>query len=108
MTKRHMEDHRADREGDGVHAQAAFWNTVVRSGIPRFRWLRRSLRSEQMDQKFAGTALEYEWSVLKGQLLPGDKIWPFTIHVRSYLGLREGIVVMRGNKAIGGIVTTSS
>ena len=39
---------------------------------------------------------------------PGDEVWPFCLHVRKYLGMRSGYVVLRGGITIGGIITEVS
>jgi hypothetical protein len=88
--------------------EAEFWHRVIREGLPRFRFLRRSLAAEQLDDRFRESRLSSDWQQLKGKLLPGDTIWPFEIALRPYLGLRRGIVVVRAGQAVGGIVTESS
>lgn len=88
--------------------ETAFWKWVVRNGLPRFRWLRRPFRPEQLDDRFRGTRLETHWLQLKERLLPGDKIWQFTLASNHRWGFRQGFVVLRNGEAIGGVVTLSS
>jgi hypothetical protein len=79
---------------------AAFWKQAMR-GLPWFRFLRRSLTTSLLDELLGDWD---EWLELKAKIEPGDKIWPFEIHVRSYLGMRKGFLVLRCGKPIGGIV----
>ncbi|WP_425395215.1 hypothetical protein [Aeoliella sp.] len=85
-----------------------FWSIAARKGIPRFRWFRRSIRAEVLDRQFNGSHLEDDWQALKSRMLPGDQIWPFEFHVRRYLGMRKGYLVLREGKPLGGIVTIVS
>jgi hypothetical protein len=85
--------------------EAEFWRRVVREGLPRFRWLRRSIDVVTLDLRFGTWA---EWLRLKERLHPGDKIWPFEFHVRSYLGMRRGFVALRRGELVGGVVTEVS
>jgi hypothetical protein len=89
-------------------SEQLFWTEAARKGLPRFRFLRRSTTVDELDRLCQGTRLEAEWERLKASLQPGDRIWPFSFNVRAYLGLREGYVVLRNGKPIGGIVMTVS
>jgi hypothetical protein len=92
---------------DATEKEQQFWAQAVREGLPRFRWLRRSLRLSELDQRNWGK-LQPAWETLKAKIQPGDRIWPFEFHVRPYLGMRQGIVVVRKKAAIGGIVIVVS
>jgi hypothetical protein len=85
-----------------------FWNLVVRKGLPRFRFFRRSTSPGLLDCTFLGGRLQADWENLKAQMLPGDRIWPFEFNVRAYLGLRRGYIVLRRGRPVGGIVTEVS
>ncbi|HEY2881797.1 MAG TPA: hypothetical protein VGJ15_05175 [Pirellulales bacterium] len=74
-------------------------------GLPWFRWLRRPIQVEELDAKLSESP---DWKVLRGEIKPGDKIWPFKLHARKYLGMRQGFLVLRCDKPIGGIVTLVS
>jgi hypothetical protein len=87
---------------------AEFWNLVVREGLPRFRYFRRPTLLEILDGQFLGGRLHADWESLKAKILPGDQIWPFEFHVRAYLGLRRGYIVLRRGRPVGGIVTEVS
>lgn len=87
--------------------ESGFWLLAMK-GLPWFRCVRRAVSVDTLDQQFAGTSLQYAWEQLKGQLEPSDRIWPFTIHVRAYLGMRQGYLVLRRGKPLGGIVTIVS
>jgi hypothetical protein len=89
-------------------SEQLFWEEATRKGLPRFRFLRRSTPLAELDRRFRGTLLESEWERLKASLQPGDRIWPFSFNTRAYLGLREGYVVLRNGKPVGGIITTVS
>jgi hypothetical protein len=77
-------------------------------GLPWFRWLRQPVPVQQLDAEFGDGLLKTEWSELREKMEPGDKIWPFDVHVRRYLGMRRGFIVLRRGKPIGCIVTVSS
>jgi len=82
--------------------EADFWRRVVREGLPRFRWLRPSVDAATLDLHGP------DWLRLKERIQPGDKVWPFKLQVRSYLGMRSGFVVLRRGEFVGGIVTLVS
>ncbi len=84
-----------------------FWKLAARKGLPWFRFLRRPVPVRQLDDEFPGR-LQTEWQTLKGKMQDGDKIWPFCFHVRSYLGMRSGYIILRRGKPIGGLVTIVS
>jgi hypothetical protein len=86
-----------------TESERQFWAQAKLEGLPRFRWLRRSLRLAELDQRNWGN-LRPEWEALRAKIQPGDRIWPFEFHVRPYLGMRQGIVVVRKKVAVGGIV----
>ena len=88
--------------------EADFWEQAARKGLPWFRWLRRSVPIAELDDTFQDGRLREEWKQLKEQIQPGDQVWPFAFHMRSYLGLRKGYLVLRRSKPIGGIVTEVS
>ena len=88
--------------------QAEFWKQAVREGLPWFRFLRRPVRPEQLDQVFIGTRLEAEWLHLKSQIQLGDELWPFQFNVRPVLGMRKGYVLLRQRKPVDGILTIVS
>ncbi len=69
-----------------------FWHQAAQRGLPRFRFLRKCLTVEELDRRDWGLSSD-EWQRLKQRIEPGDQIWPFRFHVRSYLGLREGYIV---------------
>lgn len=48
-----------------------------------------------------------EWLVLRSQIQPHDKLFPFAINVDT-LAMRLGYVVLRNGKPIGGVVLVSS
>lgn len=74
------------------------WQRVARKGLPRFRFFRSLLSIEKLDEELPGSRLQGEWEHLKEQMQPGDKVWPFSLNVRPYLGLRRGYVVLRGRQ----------
>ena len=88
--------------------EAEFWQLAANKGLPWFRFFRRSIRPEVLDTQFAGTRLESEWRMLRLKLQDGDKIWPFEFHMRSYLGMRRGYLVLRKGVPLGGILTVIS
>lgn len=88
--------------------EAQLWQQAAQQGLPWFRFLRRPLALEQLDSKFQGTRLEGEWLRLRSRMKSGDQVWPFEFHVRRYLGLRRGYVVLRDGRPIGGVVTEVS
>ncbi len=85
-----------------------FWEQAVREGLPWFRFLRRSIPPEQLDREFVGTRLEADWLDLKSQMRPGDEFWPFEFHLRRFLGMRKGYVLLRQRRPVAGIVTVVS
>lgn len=85
-----------------------FWNRAKRDGLPWFRFLRTPVSLAEMDEQFNDSSLADEWDELKVAMQPGDQIWPFEFHVRSYLGMRSGYIVLRKNKPVGGLVTIVS
>jgi hypothetical protein len=87
-----------------VDEETEFWQFVARKGLPRFRWLRRPLRPEQLDDRFRQTQLEGQWLQLRETLLPDDEIWPFSLASINRWGFRKGFVVLRSGEAIGGII----
>lgn len=88
--------------------ELAFWRQAANRGLPRLRWLRRSVAPEKLDNMLTGTRLEEEWLHLKVRMQPRDQIWPFEFHVRRYLGMRRGFLVLRNGQPIGGVVTEKS
>ena len=88
-----------------TNEEAKFWNLVAKRGLPQWRWLRKPKTIEEIEGELAGWN---EWKVLKSRLREGDQIWPFHFQVRSYLGDREGYVVLRDGKPIGGVVVSVS
>jgi hypothetical protein len=91
-----------------IPEEVEFWEKAARKGLPSFRWFRRPLSPERLDPELLGTFLAAEWQALKARMQPGDQIWPFEFHVRSYLGMRRGYVVLRRGRPIGGVVTLMS
>jgi hypothetical protein len=91
-----------------MEVDAGFWEEAVRRGLPRFRFLRRPVPPEQLDAEFRGTRLEPEWVRLRAQMQAGDQLWPFSFTLRRYLGLRQGYVLLRGRRPVGGVVTVVS
>ncbi len=91
-----------------MRVRAEFWEQAARSGLPRFRFLRRSLAPEQLDDELLGSQLEDEWLQLRSQMEPGDQLWPFEFHVRRYLGMRRGYLLLRRGRPVGGVVTEVS
>jgi hypothetical protein len=91
-----------------VTADTDFWEQAARKGLSRFRFLRRPLPLEQLDRELLGTRLEVEWLELRSRMEPGDQIWPFEFHVRRYLGMRQGYLVLRRGRPMGGVVTVVS
>lgn len=85
-----------------------FWDRAARQGLPWFLFLRRSIPSEVLDARFSGTRIEESWNSLKLEMQAGDKIWPFKFHMRPFLGMRSGYIVLRKGRPIGGIVTVVS
>lgn len=90
-----------------MDAEVDFWIRAMK-GLPWFRFLRRPLSVDHLDEQFQGSFLEREWEGLKTRMKPGDQIWPFEFNVRSYLGMRQGYLVLRRGKPIGGVVTVVS
>ena len=89
--------------------EAEFWKLAAQKGLPRFRFLRRPPAIEDIDREFLGTRLEAEWAAaLKSNMQTRDEIWPFRFHVRGFLGMRRGYVVLRNGTPIGGIVVEVS
>jgi hypothetical protein len=90
----------------GWQSQAEFWSLVVRYGLPRFRWLRRPIPLPDADAALGGHP---DWPRLRAQMTAGDAVWPFR-YPRSRLawGHREGFVVLRQGRLVGGIVTVAS
>jgi hypothetical protein len=66
-----------------------------------YKWLRRSVSVDSMDAEFGGFP---EWVELRERVLPSDRICPF-INNPDSLAMRQGFVVIRDGKPIGGIVT---
>jgi len=91
-----------------MNDEATFWDEAARKGLPWFRSLRHPLPPEQLDRELIGTQLEDEWSRLKEQIQPGDQLWPFEFYVRRYLGLRQGYLLLRRGRPVGGVVTVMS
>lgn len=91
-----------------MNTETELWERAAREGLPRFRFFRRPLSIEQLDSKMLGSRLEAEWRALKTRLLPGDQIWPFEFHLRPYLGMRRGYLVLRQGYPLGGVVTEVS
>jgi hypothetical protein len=87
--------------------ESEFWMRAMK-GLPWFRWFRQSVSAEELDAKFQNGRLKDEWEALRTKMKQGDRIWPFEIHVRRYLGMRRGFIVVRRGKPVGGIVTISS
>lgn len=85
-----------------------FWNRARREGLPWFRFFRMPISIAEMDEHFKGSRLKDDWLELKAAMRPGDQIWPFEFHVRPYLGMRSGYIVLRKNKPVGGIITIVS
>ena len=85
-----------------------FWSLAAKKGLSWFRFFRRSISVKRIDRELGGTVLEREWLSLKLKMQPHDKIWPFEFHIRNYLGMRKGYIVLRRGKPIGGIVTALS
>jgi hypothetical protein len=86
--------------------EATFWNQVVRSGLPRFRFLKRPLSVEHVD---AVVGSMQEWLELRQKLGPGDQIWPFRLpRTGAVWGHRAGFVALRAGKFVGGIVVEVS
>ena len=81
-----------------------FWNQAASRGLPCFRAFRRSVPIERIDCEMSGSRLEPDWMTLKSSLEPDDKVWPFKLNVRKYLGMSRGYVVLRNGKPIGGLV----
>lgn len=94
--------------GTGDDTNLAFWQQAARRGVRWFRFLRRPMSIADLDRHFEGTYSQEEWQALKAKMEPGDDVWPFCFHVRKYLGMRSGYVVLRGGEPIGGIVTIVS
>jgi hypothetical protein len=88
--------------------ETEFWEQAARKGLPRFRFLRRPLSPERLDCELRGTLLEDDWLQLRSRMQPGDRIWPFEFHVRRYLGMRRGYLVLRKGRPLGGVVTVVS
>lgn len=80
----------------------------MRNGLLRFRFLRRPLSPEQVDRELLGGRLESEWLKLRSQMQPGDQLWPFELHIRGYLGMRRGYLLLRRDRPVGGVVTIVS
>ena len=80
----------------------AFWKQAMK-GLPWFRFLRQPVKVVELDDLFK-EGLREEWHALKSKIEPGDKIWPFEIQVRQYLGMRKGYLVLRRGEPIGGII----
>ena len=83
-----------------------FWVHAMK-GLPRFRCVRRPVSIAELDAQCHGRQ-KAEWEELRAKMEPGDEIWPFKFDARSYLGLRQGFLVLRRGKPIGGIVTMVS
>lgn len=88
--------------------EADFWELAARKGLPRFRFLRRPLSPVHLDRMLLGGRLEGEWLRLRAELQAGDQLWPFKFHVRRYLGLRRGYLVLRRGQPVGGVITEVS
>ena len=89
-------------------ANDEFWELAARKGLPWFRFLRRSISTEQLDRELLGSRLEDEWLKLRSRMQPGDQLWPFEFHVRRFLGMRRGYLLLRRGRPIGGVVTAVS
>ena len=75
------------------------------SRIPfAYRWLGRSVSLDEMNTHFQDFQ---PWCDLRATLESGDRICPFTINPNTS-GMRQGYVVIRDGKPIGGIVTLTS
>ena len=85
--------------------EAKFWMEASWKGLPWFRFLRRPLSPDQLNRELLGTRLEGEWLQLRSQMRPGDQFWPFEFHVRRYLGMRRGYLMLRRGHPVGGVVT---
>ena len=84
-------------------SEAEMWSLIVRHGLPRFRWLRRPVPLVVADAALESHA---DWPRLRPQLAVGDKIWPFRYpRSRRVWGHREGFVVLRRGRFIGGAIT---
>jgi hypothetical protein len=91
-----------------AEVEAEFWEQAAREGLPWFRSLRQPLSPELLDLELLGTRLEGEWLQLRSRMQPGDELWPFEFHVRSYLGMRRGYLLLRQGRPVGGVVTEVS
>ena len=91
--------------GPALMDETEFWRLVIREGLPRFRWFRRSIDIAKLDRRLSSRR---DWLQLKAKLEPNDRLWPFELHVRNYLGLRRGFVALRSEEFVGGIVTEMS
>jgi hypothetical protein len=88
--------------------ETKFWEVAARKGLPWFRFLRRSLTTEELDAHLNGSCLEGEWVALKSKMLPGDELWPFEFGFRRFWSGRRGYILLRNGKPVGGIVTESA
>lgn len=88
------------------NSETEMWELIVRHGLPRFRWLRRSVPLSVADATLDNHP---EWPALRAQLAPGDAIWPFRYpRSRRVWGHREGFVVLRRGRFVGGIISVVS
>jgi hypothetical protein len=96
------------RRGGGPlewHSDGEFWSLVMREGLPRFRWARRPLRLAAIDEVLGGHP---DWPALRARVAAGDAVWPFRLpRSRRAWGHREGFVVLRRGRLLGGIVTVA-
>jgi hypothetical protein len=86
--------------------EVEFWALVLRRGLPRFRWLRRPVRLAAADATLRGHP---DWPALRARVAVGDAIWPFRLpRSRRVWGHREGFVVLRRGRLVGGVITLVS
>ena len=69
-----------------------------------YRWLGRSVSPDALDAEFGDFQ---QWLDLRPQLETSDRICPFTINPHTS-AMRQGFVVIRGGKPLGGIITIVS
>ncbi len=67
-------------------------------------WFSSPLAIDELDKRLCSLD---EWRAMRGQILDGDKIYPFAINVDTS-AMKLGYVVLRRGKPIAGVITLVS
>jgi hypothetical protein len=85
-------------------SEQELWQAAARHAPFTYRWFRRTLSIQELDEKHAGWNA---WDECRRKLQPGDLIWPFCFN-RNTSAMRSGFVVIRAGRPVTGVVTIVS